>query len=490
MKKIIIPIIFVFCLLLSGCYASLDKVASDLNTYYLTLNFDEESKTLDARQTLLYKNRTDNTLDKVLFHLYPNAFRQGSKTPPVSFASEQRAYPNGKSYGDINVSKVSVNGKTVDIVVGGVDQNILEVKTGTFYPGDEVKIELEYKTTLANCLHRLGYGDNTFNFGNFYPIACVYEDGNFVTDAYSYNGDPFYSDMSNYNVSLTASSAFVLATSGNIASEKKVGDKTTYEINAKVVRDFAFVLSNDFKMISKKCGDTLIKYYYFNDENAEKSLKASYDSVSTFNDLFGEYPYSTLSVVESDFLHGGMEYPTLVYISTLVTDYEEYTNVIVHEIAHQWWYGLVGNDEYKNAWQDEGLAEVSTLLFYERNSDYNVSVEAKKASLMSNYALFLDVFKSVYGSVDESMNRKLNEYKSETEYTYITYIKGNIMFCDLKDFVGEKKFIKALKKYFEKNVYKNATPDSLIDAFASVCGSKVESFIRAYINGSVVLTTN
>lgn len=489
MKKLLIPIIFIFCLMLSGCHMSLDKVSKDLNTYDIEAEFIEEGKTLYASQTVYYKNRTDVTLNCVDFHLYPNAFREDAKFKPVSFSSEARAYYNGKSYGGIDIESVSVNNKTQEVNVCGEDKNILEVKTDELYPGDEAKIFIAYKVKLPNVRHRFGYGENTYNFGNFYPVACVYEDGGFVQDTYSYNGDPFYSDMANYNIKLKVSNDFILASSGTQQSKKSNDAITTYEINAKVVRDFAFVLSRDFKVLTKKCGNTLVYYYHFDDGNAEKSLKTSCDSIETFNKLFGEYPYSTLSVVESDFVHGGMEYPTLVYISAQVSDYEEYTNVIVHEIAHQWWYGLVGNDEYKNAWQDEALAEVSTLLFYEENDSYGISVSGKKKILNDNYAMFLDVFRSVYGKVDESMTRSLDEYKSETEYTYITYVKGNIMFCDLKDFVGKKKFVKSLKKYFEKCVYKNAIPDDLISCFESVCGKDAGKFIKSYLDGTAIITT-
>ncbi len=488
MKKIAVVFVFLFCILFSGCGKSLDKVSKNLNTYTINAVFDEDTKTLACTQTVDYTNTTENLITTLPFHLYANAFREESIYKPVSFASEQKAYPNGKSYGGITIECIKVNGKQTSVEIGGVDDNIVNVKNLQLYPDDRVKIYFEYQVLLPNCLHRFGYGDNTYNFGNFYPIACVYDNG-FMTKPYSYNGDPFFSDMANYNVTITAPSDFVIACSGESKKEKTTDDFTTYKITSKAIRDFAFVMSKKFKVIDKKLDDTIIKYYYFEDQNYNDSLMTAVDSVKTFNETFGKYPYKILNVVENDFLHGGMEYPCLVYISNLVKDYTEYKNVIVHEVAHQWWYGLVGNNEYDDAWLDEGLAEVSCLMFYDKNPSYGISVSGKKSLLMSNYAMFLDVFKSVYGSVDESMTRSLDKYISETEYTYITYVKGNIMFADLQEMIGKRRFEKALKKYFKDNIYTNAKPENLIAAFNSVAGKRCEKFINSYLNGKVTFAT-
>lgn len=489
MKKIFICFLFVITLCFVGCSSEFEKVSKNLNNYLITATFDEESKMLHAVQSVDYTNTTDVVIDFVPFHLYANAFREGAKNKPVSLSSEAKAYPNGKDYGYIDIQSVCVNGKQIEVKIVGEDANILRVDVGQLYPEDRVKIDMEYDVKIANCKHRLGYGDNTYNFGNFYPIACVYDNGEFMQKPYSYNGDPFFSEMANYNVSLKVDNNFVLASSGKVDEVLDCEGRTNYKISADCIRSFAFVLSKDFKLVSKDINNTTVNYYYFEDENYQKSLDTSVKSLVTFEKLFGDYPYETLNVCEADFLHGGMEYPNIVYISNDIVDYSEYTNVIVHEIAHQWWYGIVGNNEYDEAWLDESLAEMSCLMFYDENPGYNISTSGKKNLLVSNYGMFIDVFKAVYGSVNECMTRSLNEYISETEYTYITYVKGNIMMADLQDFVGKKRFEKALKKYFEANKYKIAKADDFIACFVEVCGKEAGGFIKSYLDGTAKIAT-
>lgn len=479
---LLLPLIF----LATGC--NKDEVASyskNLSTYTIDITYNEDH-TLSCKQTVNYKNRTDTTLENVMFHLYPQSFRLGAKSSIVSSLNYKKCYSYGSSYGDLNISKIVVNDSPIDIEITGNDEDIANVRLNEkLEPGNDVKIYFEYTVTIPNINHRFGYGDDTINIANFYPIACMYENGNFVIDSYHYNGDPFYSEVANYNVNLNAPSNLVLATTGTITNTQKSEDTTNYNIKALTVRDFAMVLSDKFNIVSDKVGDTTVNYYYYNNQYPNEAIRASIDSVTTFNKLFGKYPYSTLSVVESDFVHGGMEYPNLVLISDMVDVQSDYINVIVHEIAHQWWYGIIGNNEYDYGWLDEGLTEYSTLLFYNENPSYNVDTKELIKNTTNSYVTFVDVYTKVFSTVDTSMNRKLNEYNNESEYVYIAYVKGMLMFDSIKDVLGNEKFIKCLQTYFDDNKFKIATPDSLIEAFCKGAKCNLRPIFESWINGKV-----
>ncbi len=470
----------------AGCGGSNAKI-DNLSTYTINATFDDNTKTLSATQTVDYINNTDVVLDNLQFHLYPNAFRQDATHKPVSYANIPKAYPNGVDYGDIQIVDVVVNKQPTKHQITGQDQNILCVNLlEELYPDDSVQVYIAYQVKLPNIHHRFGYGDNTYNFGNFYPIVCVYEDG-FVTKPYNYNGDPFYSDVANYNVKLQFSQEFDIAHSGEKITQSTKDNIKTLSIKANCVRDFAFVLSKKFSTITKQCGDTVVSYYYYNDNNANENLQLAVDSLTTFNKLFGKYPYKTLAVSQTNFVHGGMEYPNLVYISDQITNKQDYQNTIVHEIAHQWWYGLVGSNAFDNPWQDEGLTEFSTILFFENNPQYNINAKDTIKNTLASYMLFIDVYKSVGQTIDSSMNRPLDKYNSEMEYVYMTYVKGMIMFDDIRNTVGDKKFLKAMQYYFKQNCYKNATPQDLVSALNKKCGLDTESLIDSYLTGKVVI---
>ena len=181
-----------------------------------------------------------------------------------------------------------------------------------------------------------------------------------------------------------------------------------------------------------------------------------------------------------------MEYPNLVLISSEITNQDDFMNVIIHETAHQWWYGMVGNDEYQYPWLDEALTEFSTILFYDNNSGYNFNHIDMVQTCNENYTLFITVYQDVLGKIDTSM-RAVNLYNTEPEYTYCTYVKGVLMFESLYQLIGEKQFISACKTYFNKNKYSNSTPEKLISAFESTTKKELTSFFSSWINGKVVI---
>ena len=182
-----------------------------------------------------------------------------------------------------------------------------------------------------------------------------------------------------------------------------------------------------------------------------------------------------------------MEYPNLIYISNDIKDHLTYEQVIVHETAHQWWYNLVGNSEYDHAWLDEGLTEYTTALFYESNPEYGISKDQIIKNAYSNYQLFVEVYGGVYGEIDTSMNRPLNEYPTEPEYVYLTYVKGMLLFDTLREILGKEKFEKCLKEYFEENKFRIAKPEDMISAFEKASNIKLENIFNAWTQGKVVI---
>ena len=183
-----------------------------------------------------------------------------------------------------------------------------------------------------------------------------------------------------------------------------------------------------------------------------------------------------------------MEYPNVVFISDAVDDEDEYLKVIVHEIAHQWWYGVVGNDEVNEAWLDESLAEYSTALFFDKFGDYGIKYNDFVADALSSYLLYVDVVGTLKGDVNTKMNLPVNEYQNDYEYSYMVYVKGVIMFDSLSQIVGKQKIVQGLKKYYAENKFKVANKSSFYEAFKSACHKDLETFFEGYLNGTTIIS--
>lgn len=473
----------------SGCKKSTDLQLNTetLNNYNITLTVNTEEKHVSATQTLSYINNSNTPLNEIKFHVYPQFFNEECINYVVSNNKMNEAFPNGMDFCSFEITRIQANSKDKEICFDGEHNSIIAVNLdSSLSPNERIELSFEYNFSIPNCEHRFGYGDNTINLANFYPIACVFEDGEFNTNPYNSNGDPFYSDISNYSVSISANNSYIVAGTGEKTDSISANNLRTTTFKASGVRDFALVLSNKFEIASKQVDNTLVEYYYFDDTNFETNLKASVDALTTFNKLFGKYPYKTLSIVKNDFIYGGMEYPTLVMISADIENNDDYMNVIIHEIAHQWWYGVVGNDEFEYPWLDEALTEYSTLLFYDYNEGYNFTHDQLLNINKENYSLFVSVYEEVLGSIDTSM-RAVNEYATEPEYTYCTYVKGVLMYESLYQLIGEKNFIESLKVYYSDNAYKNVKPESLILAFEQVTEKDMDNFFSSWTSGKVVI---
>ena len=487
MKKRLTAMIFAaaFALPLCACSGGQDKTLTKY-TVEATLSADN---TLTASVTCDYVNNTDVPLDEIWFHLYPNAYREGAKFAPVASSRNAEAYPNGKSYPALDISSVRVNGNPVEITVAGEDSNILSVALGsTLEPESSASIEIDYTLKLPNIRHRLGYTDKSVNLANFYPIACVYRDGAFVADPYYSTGDPFFSECADYSVTLTVQGGKECAFTGTVKNKTESGEGddavVTYTVAANSVRDFAAVVG-DYQKMSGLCGDVIVNYLYYNDSDPEGALNAAIDSMRVFGDMFGAYPYGEYTVVQTGFIQGGMEYPQLSMISDAVTG-DVKRDVIVHETAHQWWYGVVGNNEVKYSWLDEGLAEYSTMMFYDNAEGYNYTFNAKRADALGAYMLYCETYKN-NGLGDTSMTRAVNEYDGETEYSYMVYVKGALMLDDVRNYIGTDAFVNGLKSYYKTNKFGIVEPQDLIGAMEKSSKRELNALFESWLNGSVKL---
>lgn len=463
---------------------SLNRVSEGLSQYCISVRFNPEEKTAYCKQYIDYVNDTNEELNEIYFHLYPNAFRHKDKPvfPPEEL---ERAYPNGFSPGEIRFENISIKDKPADFIIGGFSDNTLKIMLDeSLKPDEKIRIDMEYLVLLPNSPARFGYGENTFNFANWYPIACVYADGQWHLDPYYAIGDPFYSNISNYRVEITAPKDYIIAATGEMAEEiREEGDNRVWNIAAKAVRDFAWIASNKFKVSEKKVGSTTVYSYYYTPEGGKEALDYAASALEIFNELFGKYPYPQLSVVQADFFIGGMEYPNLVMIdgSLYGEESRDWLELItVHEVAHQWWYGLVGNNQIKQPWLDEALTEYSTLLYYGQRYGTEEEQEKYEEQIAKGKYQIFRILTSDF-DIDETIDRPIYEFDNWIVYDSLVYGKGAMMFHELRKEMGDEMFFKVLKEYFKSNQFKNARPEDLMAACRKVTGRSWDDFFNSWL---------
>lgn len=485
-------LLIVFTLILSSCekeevLASNTLIHKDLNginieslnQYDIEVELDYEDKAYRGKQLVTYVNNTGKSLGEIFFHIYPNAFKS-LETLPILFKDkieDPLSYDNGY----IEFSQISRDNEDLGYKIIGQDNTILSIKLDKpLIQGQKVDIYMEYNVKLPSPMDRFGYGERTINLGNWYPIACVYDEDGWNLDPYYNIGDPFYSDLANYNISIKTDKDVIIASSGNIISEVIEDNIKIYEIEGLLIRDFAWLASREFKIAEGKVDGTTIKLYYL-DENPnmiKSSLQFSKDSLEVFNRIYGKYPYGAYTVVMTEF-PSGMEYPGIVFISEEYFRYQVVDlleRVIVHETAHQWWYGLVGNDQIDEPWLDESLATYSETIYYKE------IYGDEKAKKYFDYNVKLGYEYGVkYLLGDSIIYQSLDDFNGWDDYGILVYSKGALFINEIKELFGEETLYEILSTYFNEFKFYNVTSDDFINICEKITKSSFDDLVNKWL---------
>ncbi|MFZ5968289.1 MAG: M1 family metallopeptidase [Bacillota bacterium] len=452
----------------------------NITQYTIDVDLDGVEKILTANEKVIYYNQSDTDFNALYFHIYPNAFKSKDTTP---FDKEEMdlAYPEGFEPGEAQIRAVKIDSENLNFAIIGVGDSILKVILNkALEPGDKVTLDIEFAVKIPPAQGRFGFGEYTVNMGNWYPILCVFDDKGWHLEPYYSIGDPFYSESANYRVAVSAPPEYTIASTGNIVKKENRDGKVLWTLEAKAVRDFAMIASEKYSIMEDEVDGIKIYSYYIDGEVADMALEAARDSIKIFNDTFGKYPYKQFSVAASNFYVGGMEYPNLVYINQAFyqndrKDILEY--VIAHEAAHQWWYGVVGNDEVNEAWLDEALTEYSTLLYYEKKYGKEAKDHVYKNIVVKSY----DLYRNDGKNREERVCRSLKEFKDSSEYQALVYNKGAMFIEDLRREMGDEVFFQTLKIYFDKYKFKNATTEDFITVCEQISNKELRQSFQDWL---------
>ncbi len=473
MKKTVICLIFtLICVfIIAGCT---DDTEEGIRKNSYEIEFSLEENVLNAVQTVDFVNVYSDGLQEIKFNLYLNAYAED--------AADKAYEAPLDAYGGIEIAAVKVNGVDVSFVLSD-DRLSCSVPVAPMEMNSEAEIYMEYTAALPKCDLRTGYADGYYNLSNFYPQVAVYGAEGFLTDPYSTVGDPVLSDVADFNVTAVFDESLVAA--APFAGTETVADgKKTLSLKAENVRDFAMVLSDKFLCESVSDENVTVYYYHDGKEEAAERAALALDAVKTFSEAYGDYPYSAFTVVSTPFAEEGMEFSGLIYIDADTADFE---NTLIHETAHQWFYNLVGNDNVREGWIDEGLATFSAAFYHALKGDEE-TFGKEMDDIRRSYALYerSQKLRGEKGSLDMD-----TDIYSCTEYQYgmLAYNKSCLMFADLYLKAGKEKFTSSLASLVKNNRFRRITAEDLIAAFSEGMNCDAGGLIRGWMSASATVTT-
>ena len=421
-----------------------------VTTYNIWLDVQDDN-TVVCSQKVEVVNNYGAPIEELKFNVYSNAF---DRQKPLPCAQEEQGdfYPDSISYGEFSLKSVYGDIKEYNF---DFDSNILTVSLNApLQINEKISVDMQYTLSLPHTNGRYGFNEKGISLTGFYPMLCAFVDGEWYYDEFSPIGDPYFSDVANYEVTFNLLSGWDYVSSGKSKQDEENGE-TIVTASAKNIRDFALILSPTLaKSVSKFDG---VEISYLGEK--PDTLAYAQKALEVYGALFGKYAYDTLAIADMPFVAGGMEYGALCVINAALggATYEE---VVAHEIAHQWWYGAVGSNNLTDAWQDEGLTSYATYLYFVSigNVDYS---SLMLSDAYSQFHRFIDIQNSVGESAKGKLGGKLKDFPSNYYYTNITYNKSLIMWKYLQDMLGKDALLQALQEYYATYKFTIATPDDL-----------------------------
>jgi hypothetical protein len=448
-----------------------DQTLSSLNLYTIELHIKDD-RTFQGKMTLDYTNQEPVQMDSLVLRLFPNG---------------------GASYGNgsLKVSNLRVNGHAVETRLS-LSDSVLEILLASpLQPGEVAKISLDFDGVVPQDYG----GDDTSAYGlynesdgvlalaNWYPILAVFDTAGWHLNPASPVGDSVFSDMALYDVNISVPESQVLAATGVQIEQEPDGADIRYHYVSGPVRDFFIITSPDFEVSSQVVDGTLVNSYYLvgQEPGGVKALEVTGEALEAYNLNFGTYPYSELDVVDAPMRNaGGVEFPGIVLIESSRYDAPDspvFINTVAHEVAHQWWYNVVGNDVINEPWIDEGLTTFTAGLYFQEAYG-----EAGYQGAISTWQQSYD--KLVAQGKDDQVTRSLTYFENLPDpgiYGPVVYAKGALFFAGLRNEIGDRAFFTALQNYYQQFKYGIATGNDLLGAFEASSAQQLDEFFQQWL---------
>jgi hypothetical protein len=397
-----------------------------------------------------------------------------------------RLYPNLENYGGLmEVTAAQINDTPVAIspvadgtavrldIPPGADSSLPESTT----------VKLDFQVQLPRNggadYTLFGWDGPVLSLPGFYPTLAVQREGQWVLEQPPSHGDVLFNEAALYQLDISLPAEMLLAASGvtlNVIDNPDDSSRT-WQIAGGPLRDMT-VIAGPFQAVSENAaGATITAYYQAGHEAAAQSALAhAAASLRLYSDTYGPYPYTELDLVEAPLNYRGMEYSGLILIGEeLYREQREFlTFLVAHEVAHQWWYGVVGNNPYRSPWLDEGLTEYSAFDYYR-----GVFGQSAAEELLTG-RWFIPFDMATGGGVDGVVDRPAGDF-DPVSYELLVYAKAALFFNALRAEVGEETYRRVLQTYYAENRYRIASPDIFLATAERVSGRNLSPLVEKWL---------
>lgn len=448
--------------------------------YKMSVDLDVNTYRYSGHQELIYTNNSPDSINRVFYHLFFNAFQPGSEmdirsrtiTDPDPRVGDRISKLTPDEIGYIKPLSLLQDGKAVAFKVVGT---ILEVTLNEqILPGSSTAFSMDWEGQVPVQIRRSGRNNEegvALSMTQWYPKLAEYDFQGWHADPYI--GREFHGVWGDFDVTLTLDARYVVGGTGYLQGTPDLQKKKKiWHFLAPKVHDFTWAADPDYIHDTYEGPNgVVLNFYYKNNPDIKENWKnlqpKTAELMSFFNEHIGPYPYKQYSVIQGG--DGGMEYG----MCTLITGERKFGSLVgvtAHEMAHSWFQFLLATNESLHGWMDEGFTSYISAM-----AENEVMEENNPNPLSGSYRGYVYLANS---GQEQPLSTHVDRYTSNRGYGISAYSKGAVFLSQLGYVIGKDLLDKTLQRYYKEWVFKHPTPNDFIRVAEKVSGMELDWYLQ------------